>query len=408
MEGLFLAPAQLDFGERQRVTLLSLLRAGAGVDGELSARRPEVSGGEERFVGGVRTLVSSGYGVALAVPDRRARMRVGDSLVAAGVSVDVERDHVAEDAIGGADVAVEALDQRVGPLSSDVVALTDVEVPSGYVVPDARLAVVSIDDVYPRSALKRRARDVDPTRLTFSFAPGDYVVHATHGIALFREMVRQQVLGMERDYLLLEYAKGDKLYVPVEQLDRLTKYVGPEGSAPRVTRLNTADWSRATKKARTAARKLAFDLVDLYARRATVAGHAFRPDSPWQMEMEAAFPFEETPDQLAAIADVKADMESDTPMDRLICGDVGYGKTEVAIRAAFKATQDGTQVMILCPTTILAQQHFITFSERFAPFPVKVEVLSRFRTQSQQKAGTRRIRRRRSRRADRHAPPAFG
>jgi transcription-repair coupling factor (superfamily II helicase) len=209
-------------------------------------------------------------------------------------------------------------------------------------------------------------------------------VYTTHGIALFREMERKTVLGSERDYLVLEYAKGDKLYVPVEQIDRISKYVGPEGGAPRVTRLNTADWSRATGKARKAARKLAFDLVDLYARRFAIAGHAFGPDTAWQREMEAAFPFEETPDQLAAIADVKADMESEKPMDRLICGDVGYGKTEVAIRAAFKATQGGRQVMVLCPTTILAQQHFTTFSERFAPYPVRVEVLSRFRSKAQQ------------------------
>jgi len=205
-----------------------------------------------------------------------------------------------------------------------------------------------------------------------------------HGIALFRDIVRQTVLGSERDFLLLEYAKGDKLYVPVEQLDRVTRYVGPEGSAPRVTRLNTADWSKATSKARKQARKLAFDLVDLYARRAAVSGFRYAPDTPWQREMEEAFPFVETPDQLAAIADVKADMESESPMDRLVCGDVGYGKTEVAIRAAFKATQSGKQVMVLCPTTILAQQHYTTFSERFEPYPVKVEVLSRFRSKAQQ------------------------
>ncbi|MGB4592561.1 MAG: transcription-repair coupling factor, partial [Coriobacteriia bacterium] len=263
---------------------------------------------------------------------------------------------------------------------------TEADVPAGYVLPGSRLAIVSVDDVYPRATRGKRSRVEDPTRLTFAYAPGDYVVHAIHGIALFREIVRQEVLGQERDYLLLEYAKGDRLYVPVEQLDRVTKYVGPEGGAPRVTRLNTADWSRATAKARTAAKKLAFDLVDLYARRASVKGFAFSPDTPWQLEMETAFPFEETPDQLAAIADVKADMESEEPMDRLVCGDVGYGKTEVAIRAAFKATQDQKQVMVLCPTTILAQQHFTTFSERFAPYPVRVEVLSRFRTKEQQKA----------------------
>jgi transcription-repair coupling factor (superfamily II helicase) len=258
------------------------------------------------------------------------------------------------------------------------------DIPAGYVVPDARLAVVSVDDAFPRSV--RKSPTGDPTLLTFDFKPGDYVVHATHGIALFRAVVRREVLGSARDYLHLEYAKGDKLFVPVEQLDRVTRYVGPDASAPRVTRLNTADWSRATKKARTAARKLAFDLVDLYARRATTTGYAFGPDTPWQTEMEAAFPYVETPDQSSAIADVKADMEADKPMDRLVCGDVGYGKTEIAIRAAFKATQDGKQVMVLCPTTILAQQHFTTFSDRFEPYPVHVEVLSRFRTKAQQEA----------------------
>jgi len=374
LEGLYITPAQLDFGDRQRLTLMSLLRAGAGVDAELTVRRPEVSGGEEKFVGGVRSLLSAGYGVALAIPDRRTRRRVGDLLVDAGVSVSEER----ESAQGEA--------RTPGGLVAGAVDLTDVDIPSGFVVPDAHVAVISIDDVYPRSSQRRRRREIDPTQVTFSFAPGDYVVHATHGIALFKEVLRQEVLGAERDYLLLEYAKGDKLFVPVEQIDRITKYVGPDGSAPRVTRLNTADWSRATGKARTAARALAFDLVDLYARRSTVTGHAYGPDTAWQLEMEAMFPYEETPDQLAAIADVKADMESEKPMDRLVCGDVGYGKTEVAIRAAFKAAQDGKQVMVLCPTTILAQQHYTNFSERFEPFGVRVEVMSRFRSDAQQKA----------------------
>jgi len=351
LDGLYLKPAELDFGEHQRFTIVSLHRAGTGIDAEFNARRPEVSGGEEKFIGGVKSLISTGYKVTLAVPDRRARQRIGDLMLDAGVTVN----------------------------------LTETEVPAGFVVPSAHIAVVSIDDAYPRSSQRRARRQIDPTRMTFAFNPGDYVVHATHGIALFREIVRQEVLGQERDYLLLEYSRGDKLYVPVEQIDRITKYVGAEGSSPRVTRLNTTDWSKATGKARKAARKLAFDLVDLYARRSTVQGFAYCEDTPWQMEMEASFPFEETPDQLAAIADVKSDMESDKPMDRLVCGDVGYGKTEVAIRAAFKATQDGKQVMILCPTTILAQQHFTNFSERFSPFPVKVEVLSRFRSDEQQK-----------------------
>jgi transcription-repair coupling factor (superfamily II helicase) len=380
-EGLILPASRIELGGRQRLTLLSLLRAGGVVDAELVARSPEVAGGEERFMAGIRGLLSVDYGVALAVPERRVRHRVADRLVEAGIPV---VDLIAEARERSDDPTASAAPAR---LRTGAVNLTDVEVPAGYVVPAGRFSIVSIDDVYPRSAAARRAaREVDSTRITFGFAPGDYVVHSTHGIALFRALERRVVLGAEREYLVLEYAKGDKLYVPVEQIDRVTKYVGSDGSAPRVTRLNTADWTRATGKARAAARKLAFDLVDLYARRASVAGHAFPPDTPWQLEMEAAFPFEETPDQLAAIADVKADMESEKPMDRLICGDVGYGKTEVAIRAAFKATQDGKQVLVLCPTTILAQQHFTTFSERFAAFPVRVEVLSRFRSPSQQKA----------------------
>ena len=211
------------------------------------------------------------------------------------------------------------------------------------------------------------------------------MVHATHGIALFSEIVRQEVGGKERDYFMLEYAGGDKLYVPLEQVDRITRYVGPDGDNPRLTRLNTADWSRATTKARKSAKKLAFDLVDLYTRRSSITGFAFGPDSASQIEMEESFPYDETRDQLDAIADIKSDMESTKPMDRLLCGDVGFGKTEVALRAAFKCVDGGRQVMVLCPTTILAQQHYETFFERFAPFSVEVEVLSRFRTPAQQR-----------------------
>ncbi|MBE0477103.1 MAG: transcription-repair coupling factor [Coriobacteriia bacterium] len=375
MEGLYLKPSQLDLGGRQRLTFVSLLRAGSGVDAELVARRPEVAGGEDRLVGGLRALLALEYAVVMAVPARETRRRVADVLVGGGISVaETLLDAGAREAPDG--------------LAPGVVHLSRAEVPSGYVVPDARLAVVSVDDVYPRSAEARRARSAGRP-ISFDFAPGDHVVHSTHGIALLRDVVRKEAGGAVRDYLLLEYAKGDKLYVPTEQLDRVSRYVGADASAPRVTRLDTADWSKATGKARKAVKKLAFDLVDLYARRSSVSGHAFGPDTPWQLEMEAAFPFEETRDQLAAIADVKADMESPAPMDRLVCGDVGYGKTEVAIRAAFKAVQDGKQVMVLCPTTILAQQHYTTFSERYAPFPVRVEVLSRFRTAKEQEESLR-------------------
>jgi transcription-repair coupling factor (superfamily II helicase) len=379
LDGLFVEPARIDLGGRQRLTLLSLVRSGGAVDAEMAARRPDVQGGEQRFLAGLNGLLGAGMTVVLAVPDRRARARLTDLLAENGAAV--ERLEDAQRA--GADAGEDASDGT--SLRSGVVYVSSADIPSGYVVPSAGLAVVSVDDIYPRaSATRRSVSEIDPTQVTFAFSEGDHVVHATHGIGLFKEMTRKEVLDSERDYLVLEYAKGDKLYVPVEQIDRVSKYVGPEGTSPRVTRLNTADWAKATGKARKAARKLAFDLVDLYARRAAVTGRVFSADSTWQMEMEAMFPFEETPDQLAAIADVKADMESDKPMDRLICGDVGYGKTEVALRAAFKAVQDGVQVMILCPTTILAQQHHTTFSERFDPFGVRVDVLSRFRSKTQQ------------------------
>ncbi|WP_241156524.1 MULTISPECIES: transcription-repair coupling factor [unclassified Adlercreutzia] len=266
------------------------------------------------------------------------------------------------------------------------VNVVDAAVPLGMIIPKAKLAIVSISDTQGTQSAARVRRTVDITEVTFPYKPGDYVVHAGHGVAFFRELVRREIDGTARDYLLLEYAQGDKLFVPVEQLDRVTRYVGLEGASPRLTRLNTSDWSRALAKARKATKKLAFDLVDVYARRAATQGFRFAVDTPWQREMEEAFPYQETPDQLAAIADVKADMASARPMDRLICGDVGFGKTEVALRAAFAATQNDKQVMVLCPTTILAQQHFANFRDRFEPFGVRVEVLSRFRTPEQQAA----------------------
>ena len=272
-------------------------------------------------------------------------------------------------------------------ISRGRVTFVDAALPQGVVVPDANLAVFSIADLNARMDANRARsrRKVDITQITFPFKPGDYVVHATHGIALFSEIARQEVGGKERDYFLLEYADGDKLYVPLEQVDRITRYVGPDGDKPRLTRLNTADWTRATNKARKNAKKLAFDLVDLYTRRSSITGIACPPDTPEQIEMEESFPYDETRDQLEAIADIKADMEAPKPMDRLLCGDVGFGKTEVALRAAFKCVDSGRQVMVLCPTTILAQQHYETFFERFAPFGLEVEVLSRFRTPAQQK-----------------------
>ncbi|WP_177560641.1 transcription-repair coupling factor [uncultured Phascolarctobacterium sp.] len=214
---------------------------------------------------------------------------------------------------------------------------------------------------------------------------GDYVVHAVHGIGRYIGVENVLVDGVHRDYLLLAYAGDDKLYVPVEQVGMLHKYVGNEGQAPRLSKMGGADWKRVQSRARAAITELAEELLRLYAQRKIVPGYAFAEDTEWQRDFEERFPYEETPDQLKAIAEIKADMEKPEPMDRLLCGDVGYGKTEVAIRAAFKAVMDGKQVAVMVPTTVLAQQHFMTFKERMQPFGVKVEMVSRFCTPREQK-----------------------
>ena len=366
---LYMGPNELDFGANPRATYVSIMRVGVQLDSELVVKRVDVAGDPEKLFGRLRSLAEMGFTVVFSVPHFRARQEMKLSLVDLGIPINEVLDVVGD---------------ASPKLKRGQVNIVDVDIPLGMIFPAAKMALVSLSDTQGAMATRKRSR-IDVTEITFPFKPGDYVVHAAHGVAFFRDIVRQDVGGSERDYLLLEYAEGDKLYVPVEQLDRVTRYVGPEGSSPRLTRLNTSDWSRAMAKARKATKQLAFDLVDVYTRRASTQGYRYREDTPWQHEMEESFPYQETPDQLAAIADIKADMQSPRPMDRLVCGDVGFGKTEVALRAAFKATQDNKQVMVLCPTTILAQQHYSTFKDRFEPFGVKVEVLSRFRTPAQQK-----------------------
>ena len=366
---LYMGPNELDFGANPRATYVSIMRVGVQLDSELVVKRVDVAGDPEKLFGRLRSLAEMGFTVVFSVPHFRARQEMKLSLVDLGIPINEVLDVVGD---------------ASPKLKRGQVNIVDVDIPLGMIFPAAKMALVSLSDTQGAMATRKRSR-IDVTEITFPFKSGDYVVHAAHGVAFFRDIVRQDVGGSERDYLLLEYAEGDKLYVPVEQLDRVTRYVGPEGSSPRLTRLNTSDWSRAMAKARKATKQLAFDLVDVYTRRASTQGYRYREDTPWQHEMEESFPYQETPDQLAAIADIKADMQSPRPMDRLVCGDVGFGKTEVALRAAFKATQDNKQVMVLCPTTILAQQHYSTFKDRFEPFGVKVEVLSRFRTPAQQK-----------------------
>jgi transcription-repair coupling factor (superfamily II helicase) len=266
------------------------------------------------------------------------------------------------------------------------------ELRQGFSWPAVRLAVLTEADFAARGAQRPSTRDerrmpsarrrggVDPLQLK----PGDYVVHEQHGVGRFIEMTSRTAAGATRDYLVVEYASAkrgqpnDRLYVPTDQLDEVTRYVG--GEAPALHRLGGADWAKTKGRARKAVREIAAELIRLYSARMASPGHAFGPDTPWQRELEDAFPYVETPDQLSAVDDVKRDMEKPVPMDRLICGDVGYGKTEIAVRAAFKAVQDGKQVAVLVPTTILAQQHFNTFSERYAPFPATVKPMSRFQT----------------------------
>jgi len=236
----------------------------------------------------------------------------------------------------------------------------------------------------PRPRRPQRTRGLSPEVFFADVQPGDLVVHLEHGIGRFLGLVKLALDGVEREYLQVEYAQNDQLYVPVHQADRLARYVGVGDGGPALHRLGTTDWEHVKERAKRAVADIAEDLLELYAAREVVQGHAFSPDAPWQQELESSFPYVETEDQLVAIEAVKHDMEQARPMDRLICGDVGYGKTEVALRAAFKAIMDGKQVAVLTPTTVLCQQHYTNFTRRLSAFPVNVAMLSRFQTPAQQ------------------------
>jgi len=260
----------------------------------------------------------------------------------------------------------------------------------GFIAPQLQLAVI------PHARLLRRRRAAERTtdgrgrrgvlRSFTQLATGDIVVHEDHGIARFAGFDTKTVAGVTRDYLTLQFAGSDRVFMPVEQLAKISRYVGAGGEHPPLSKLGGTRWEQVKARARRAAQELAGELLTLYAERRRREGFAFSPDGEWQRQLEESFPYQETPDQLEAIEAVKADMESPRPMDRLICGDVGYGKTEVALRAAFKAVQDGKQVLVLVPTTILAAQHYGTFSERLADYPVRIGHVSRFRSPAQQRA----------------------
>ncbi|HEY8393739.1 MAG TPA: transcription-repair coupling factor [Thermaerobacter sp.] len=262
----------------------------------------------------------------------------------------------------------------------------------GFELPSLRTVVLTEREIFGRRVPRRRSPaaahadriEVQALERLSDLKPGDYVVHVHHGIGRFLGLKTMEVQGVQRDYLALQYAGGDRLYVPTDQIDLVQKYVGAEGHQPRLAKLGSSEWSKVKQRVKESVRELAGELLALYAARQAVRGHAFSPDTPWQRQFEEAFPYEETPDQLEAIAAIKADMERPQPMDRLLVGDVGFGKTEVAMRAAFKAVQDGKQVAVLVPTTVLAYQHERTFKDRFAQFPVTIRTLSRFASTAEQ------------------------
>lgn len=320
------------------------------------------AGDPESVAAGLNRLLLREIAVVVAMDGETAADRVAGALADQGLAID-----------------------RLDALTNPGSAIVPIGIHKGFVAPDFGVAVLGEQEIAGRRRAHRKTgRLPSPPRQQYQdLTEGDHVVHFQHGIGRFEGLVSRTMVGIERDYLIIAYAGGDRLYVPVDQLAAVKRYTG--GETPRVSRMGGKDWSDQKARVRKAVAAVAAQVVELHRQRALATGHAYEPDTPWQRELEASFPFEETLDQLKAIGDVKTDMEGTTPMDRLIFGDVGFGKTEVAIRAAFKAVQDGKQVAVLCPTTLLAQQHHLVFSERLAPYPVRVEVLSRFLTTKQQR-----------------------
>jgi transcription-repair coupling factor (superfamily II helicase) len=286
------------------------------------------------------------------------------------------------------DVYVSPTDDLTAPPAPGVIQIVDGILAQGWAYPAGQLQVLTDNELFgwvrtPRRRPGRRGRSA-PEALFSDLKEGDYVVHVDHGIGRYHGMVRKTLNGVEREYLEIEYAEGDRLYVPIHQADRVSRYLGADEREPYLHRVGGSEWSILRERAEKSVRNIAAELLELYATREVAPGHAFSPDTQWQQELEDSFPYEETDDQLRALAETKDDMERPKPMDRLICGDVGYGKTEVALRAAFKAVMDGKQVAVLVPTTVLAQQHYHTFRRRLRAFPVVVEMLSRFRSPEEQ------------------------
>ena len=336
---------------------------------------PAAVGGGDALTARLSSLLADGYRVVVAAQGSGSLERIDALLGDAGLTLG-RHDDVGDPE--GAGLTTPGGHLTVAPLHH------------GFIAPSARLAVLSEADLTGRRRThrkpKQRKASQDAQAFFADLAPGSYVVHHHHGVARYGGMVTRTLPGpngtsVDRDYLLLEYRGADKLYVPSDQIDAVRQYTG--GSSPTLSRMGGSDFARAKAKVRSQVAEVAQELVVLYQKRTQTEGHAYPPDTPWQTELEDSFEFTETPDQDRAIDEVKADMESERPMDRLVCGDVGFGKTEIALRAVFKAVMDGRQAAVLVPTTLLASQHFTTFTERFADYPVRVEVLSRFLTSAQ-------------------------
>jgi transcription-repair coupling factor (superfamily II helicase) len=355
-------------GERPRLELDLVAGTGTGAEHVLDTQEVPRFGGH--FVPLTEALGrwrAEGFTVRLVVADGHQAEHLRQIL----------RDHDAEVPIVG------AIDAPESP------AIVAGECSAGIAISAVGLVLLTEAEIFGarRRALRRPKYQRGAVLTAFTdLEVGDLVVHEDHGIGRYLGLRTMSVGDREGDFLLLEYAEGGRLYVPVERLDLVSKYLGGDESAARLDRMGGASWQRVKESVRAALREMAEGLLKLYAQRAVAEGHSFTADSPWQREFEAAFRFEETPDQLRAIEEVKRDMQAGRPMDRLVAGDVGYGKTEVALRAAFKAVADGYQVAVLVPTTVLAQQHWSTFTDRFSPFPARVELLSRFRSAKEQKA----------------------
>jgi transcription-repair coupling factor (superfamily II helicase) len=369
-------------------TLTSLSR-----DAELVDAADVASGDDAQVVTlGVREITGYRGETEKALADLRNLVAAGWSVVATTEGHGPAQRMV--EVLAGADVPARFDADVTSAPRPGLVHVTTATAEHGFLAENLRLALLTETDIAgTRSGTKdmrrlpsRRRNVVDPLQLR----PGDFVVHEQHGVGRYVEMMQRTVGGATREYLVIEYAPskrgqpGDRLFVPSDSLDQVTRYVG--GEAPQLNRMGGSDWARTKGRARKAVRQIAGELIRLYSARMASSGHAFGPDTPWQRELEDAFQYVETPDQLSCIDEVKADMEKPLPMDRLICGDVGYGKTEIAVRAAFKAVQDGKQVAVLVPTTLLVQQHLETFSERYQNFPVVVRPLSRFQSDRQASA----------------------